>query len=184
MRRVPVLVLVMLVALVGIVALSRSGAATAHDATPDAKDHHPVVGTWLADTDTDDPESLPSTFIFSADGAFQEVNAEGDVGLGRWEATGDRSVGLTIWFFGTDEDGEFGGTAVVRAEGEVSEDGQTFTATYTLEFVDPDGTGTGQYGPANAMGTRLAVEPMGSPVGSMSDLFEQFEGTPEATPAP
>lgn len=73
---------------------------------------------------------------------------------------------------------------VVRADIEVAEDGQTLTATYTGEFIGPDGTSTGEVGPGLAEGTRLAVEPQGTPIGSFEEVFgEQPVGTPEATPA-
>jgi hypothetical protein len=48
----------------------------------------------------------------------------------------------------------------------------------------PDGSMSGQYGPGHAHGTLLSVEPMGGPVGPLSDLFQQSEGTPEASPTP
>jgi plastocyanin len=60
------------------------------------------------------------------------------------------------------------------------------TATYTLEFVDAGGTATGQYGPGQVSGTRIAVELMGEPVGTLEELFAQFEegeAPPEASPA-
>jgi hypothetical protein len=185
MRRISFLVLVMLISLIAIGSLGRTAGTSAHDeATPGAMASHPFVGTWQLDTDMDDPENAPELVLVSADGSYLEVDAEGGVGVGTWESTGDRTVNLTIRFLNADEEG-FTGLAIVRAEGEVAEDGQSWTASYTLEFVDPDGTTAGEYGPASAYGMRLPVEQMGSPVGSMTDLFEQFEGTPEAgTPTP
>ena len=185
MRRISFLVLVMLISLIAIGALGRTAGTSAQDyATPGEMAKHPFVGTWQLDTDMDDPENAPELVIVTADGSYLEVDAEGGVGVGTWESTGDRTVNLTIRFLNGDEEG-FAGLAIVRAEGEVAEDGQSWTASYTLEFVDPDGTTTGEYGPASAYAMRLPVEPMGSPVGSFTDLFEQFEGTPEAgTPTP
>ncbi len=51
--------------------------ATVQDATPAATDAHPVVGTWLLDTDADDPGNAPEMVIFTADGGYISVDAEG-----------------------------------------------------------------------------------------------------------
>ena len=72
----------------------------------------------------------------------------------------------------------------IRAAGEVSEDGQSFTAEFTIEFTG-EGAPTGEYGPGHVTGTRINVEPIGTPAGSLEDLFAQFEeGTAPAGTAP
>ena len=82
-------------------------------------------------------------------------------------------------------DDEEEGAFRIRASIEVAADGQSFTASYTLELLDPaTGEGMGEYGPGTATGTRLMAEAPGTPVGSLEDLFSQFEGTPEASPVP
>ena len=48
--------------------------------------------------------------------------------------------------------------------------------------VDPSGQSSGEIGPGMAEGTRREVEEPGTPVASFEEFFEQFEGTPEATP--
>ena len=64
----------------------------------------------------------------------------------------------------------------------MSEDGQTFTAEFSIEFTG-EGAPTGEYGPGHVTGTRINVEPMGTPAGSLDDLFAQFEeGTTPAVP--
>jgi hypothetical protein len=68
---------------------------------------------------------------------------------------------------------------IIRASIEVAPDGQSLTATYTLEFIDPDGTSSGEIGPGMAEGTKLAVEPMGTPVASFEEAFEAPAATPE-----
>jgi hypothetical protein len=89
-----------------------------------------------------------------------------------------RSVALTIVErFGNEEEGAF--TVTVRAAGEVDASGDALTGTYTVELTLPDGTRTGEYGPGTVEGTRIAVEPMGTPLGTLEELFAQFE---EATP--
>jgi hypothetical protein len=179
MRRVPVLVVVMLVSLLAIIAAGRSSPTRAQDASPAAMSQSPLIGSWQLDTDTDDPSNPPELIVFSEDGAYLEFAIDGP-GVGRWESSGADTADLTIWFLGADENG-YNGTTVVRASIQMSADGASFDADYTVELMQPDGTMSGQYGPGHAHGTRLSVEPMGSPTGPLSDLF----GTPAAgTPAP
>jgi hypothetical protein len=154
---------------------------TARQATPTAMDGHPLVGTWLLDTNADDPANAPEVTIFTADGAYISVDAEGFPNHGVWEASGERSATLTIVSPGLEDEGAFAGTFMVRATIEVDETGDAFTAQYTGEFVGPDGTGTGEYGPGTATATRIAVEAMGTPAGPIEVLFEEEAA---ATPAP
>jgi hypothetical protein len=141
---------------------------------------HPILGTWelLADVGDGDT-SCPSQIVFTDDGAYIDVDCEGAVVIGAWEPTGDLTANMT--FTSYDE----GGAYRVRAAVEVAEDGQSFSGTFTFELVDPaSGEGMGEYGPGTVTATRLVAEGPGTPVGSVIDLFSQFEeGTPEATPA-
>ena len=50
---------------------------------------HPLVGAWLLDTDAADPANAPDVVVFTTDGAYISVDAEGFPTLGVWEATGD-----------------------------------------------------------------------------------------------
>jgi hypothetical protein len=139
---------------------------------------HPLVGTWLLDTNADDPANAPEVTIFTADGAYISVDAEGFPNHGVWEATGERTAALTIVSPGMEEEA-FAGMFVVRASVEVDETGDSFTAQYTGEFVTPDGIGTGEYGPGTATATRITVEEMGTPAGPIEVLLE---GEAAATP--
>jgi hypothetical protein len=71
----------------------------------------------------------------------------------------------------------------IRATGEVSEDGQSFTAEFTLELIG-EGAPPGEFGPGSVTGTRINVEPMGTPAAPVEalfpDLFPPENGT---TPA-
>jgi hypothetical protein len=186
MRRATVLLSVVALVLVGLVGLGRVGAQEATpvagppETTPVAGTH-PIVGSWLADTDADDPTNPPALFAFHADGTYVQSEVEG-VSVGTWEATGDRTATLTLHSIFLDEaGGQF--MVTVRAAIEVAADGQSFAASFTLELTLPDGTSTGEYGPGTATGTRIAVEVPGEPVGPLEDLFGQFEEiepTPEA----
>jgi hypothetical protein len=182
MRRISVLAL-LVVALGGLVALAPVPGIGAQDGTPAAGTAgHPLVGAWVLDTDADDPTNPPTLAGFGADGIYTQVDADGTVGIGAWQATGPSTAALTFHSLAA-ENGQYGGMVTIRAAIEVGADGQTLTATYTLEFVSPEGTGTGQYGPGRVTGAKVAVEPMGTPEGPLSALEGQFGATPEATPA-
>src|SRR3954447_24158905 len=94
---------------------------------------HPIVGTWIADTDQESDTNAFDMFTFNGDGTYIEADANGDVSLGAWEATGPTTANLSIMAFQGDDDGNNNGGYMVRASIEVAVDGQTFTATYTLE---------------------------------------------------
>ena len=60
---------------------------------------------------------------------------------------------------------------------EVAPDGQTLTADFTIQFTG-EGAPEGEFGPGTVTGTRVSVEPMGTPAGSLEDLEGSFaEGT-------
>jgi hypothetical protein len=121
---------------------------------------------------------VPSLTYFAADGGFVEIDPDGSNGLGTWEPTGDSTANLTFHFVDEEE-----GVTTIRVSIEVSPDGQSFTATFTLEFMDPEsGESSGEVGPGSVTGTRIVVEGPGTPVMSFEDAFAA-EGSPEATPA-
>jgi hypothetical protein len=135
---------------------------------------HPIVGAWLLTVD-EFPDEPPSLVAFHADGTYQEADADGTTGIGSWEATGPSSVNLTFMsIFPSDDGGSAPSGQTIRAAGEVSEDGQTFTAEFSIELTG-EGAPAGEYGPGHVTGTRINVEPMGTPAGSLEDLFTQFE---------
>jgi len=73
---------------------------------------------------------------------------------------------------------------VIRASIEVAADGQSFTGTFTDEFVfDPAGGGTsGEIGPGTITGTRLEAKAPGTPAMTFEEFLPQPKETPEATP--
>jgi hypothetical protein len=178
MKRVSILAVLTTVVVLGLVVVTHAPRIGAQD-TEMAE--HPLVGTWLLDTDADDPTNAPTLGIFTADGIYAQVEADGAVGMGSWHATGPNMAEMTFHGLFGAEEGEFFGMATIRSAIEVASDGQSLTATFTLEFTDPDGTSSGEYGPGNVTGTKVVVEPMGTPVGPLETLFEE-EGTPEASP--
>lgn len=146
--------------------------AVAQEATPAATDQHPLVGAWLFDNAEIDPEIPYTLDFFYANGTYLTVDGEGSPAGGVWEVTGPNTADLTFWVI------EGAAMSIVRANIEVSEDGQSLTATYTFEFIDAGGTSTGQIGPGTIEATKLAVEAPGDPVGSFEDVFAEPEATP------
>jgi hypothetical protein len=128
---------------------------------------HPIVGAW----ESEDP---PGTDVFHADGTVVSITADGVVG-GVWEPTGPNSADVTVRIPTPD-----GGVAFLRGGVEVSEDGSSYTATYTVELVGADGASSGQMGPQTGTGSRIVVEPMGSPTAPFPDL----EAAPAASASP
>ena len=142
---------------------------------------HPLVGAWIVDTDTAQPDNPPSKVIIGSDGTYLQVDTDGSVAVGSWEPTGKRTGALTVLFHTMDAEGLVQ-AVTIRADAKVSADDQNLTATYTLEFSSPDGTSTGQVGPGTATGTRIAVEPMGEPVAPLAP-DEDPAASPAASPA-
>jgi hypothetical protein len=177
MRRLVVLFSAATLSIVGGV-IGAAAVASGSTATtePSSTEAHPMVGTWVL-TDNSNPEG-PSTIVgaFSSDGTFVQVE-EGDVGVGVWEPTGPTSAALTFTELGSPEEG--GGSFTLRATVEIAPDGQSLTADYTVEVTGVEGVPAGEYGPGTATGTRVVVEPMGTPVGSLDELFGSFEPTIE-----
>lgn len=147
------------------------------DAEAPSAASHPLVGAWIL-VDASDPEA-PFAASFSSDGIYHDSDPEGS-GLGAWEPTGPTSAALTMVIMPPTEEG--GGTITIRATIEVAADGQTFTADFSIE-ASGEGAPAGEFGPGSVTATRIAVEPMGTPVGSLEDLFGQFEGTVPADTA-
>jgi hypothetical protein len=154
--------------------------ASAQEATPTAMTDHPLVGAWILDRDTTHATNPLQLIVATADGLYLGVEYGGRTAVGVWEATGPRTAAVTLRLPGPTEGVPFVGLAVIRGTVEVAENGLSFTAPYTLEVVAPDGTRSGEYGVTTAQGTRITLEDMGVPVGTLDEL----EGAMGATPTP
>jgi len=122
-------------------------AAAAQESTPADLAGHPLVGTWFLDNDPANPANPPGTFILHADGSYVEVNADGPVRLGAWEATGDTTATLTIVAYDQDAAGASLGGITIRLAIELDPGGDSYHAVGTIELVAPDGSSRGQGGP-------------------------------------
>ena len=149
--------------------------------TEEPTEGHPIVGTWIYTVDGF-PEAFTVLVDIDADGTWHDFRPPGTTSIGSWEATGPNSFNLTFHSLSLTEDGSIA-ILTIRASGEVSEDGQSWTADYTAELTG-EGPSPGEYGVGSATGTRINVEPMGTPVAPVEalfpDLFPPEEGTAPA----
>lgn len=166
MHRFLVCVALVAVALVSIVTIGRSVGTNAQEATPGATAGHPLIGTWIIDSDVDTADDPPSVTIVMSDGTAVDTTADG-AAAGAWEATGPGTATLTL--VGVFQEEGFGGSFYIRADVEVDAAGETFTSPYTFTVVAADGTVL-ETGQLTARGTRLhvpAAEAVGTPLPGM-----------------
>ena len=128
---------------------------------------HPAVGSWVLDTAPENPQNPPEMLTFNAEGTYRNWTVNG-TGVGAWEPSGERGFAGTALYPFVDEGAGLSGLVKARIVGEVAEDGQTMSGTYTVEFpTEPVGVfpPPGEYGPAAWIATRILVEPQGETVG-------------------
>ena len=119
-----------------------------------------VVSSGTASVAVGNPPALTT---LHADGTVRDWTVN-DGGVGEWEPTGERGLASTMLYPLVDPEAGFVGVNTVRIIGEVSEDGQTSSGTFTLEFpTEPEGVfpPPGEWGPAQWNATRIVVEPLG-----------------------
>jgi hypothetical protein len=117
---------------------------------------HPLVGAWhIADIDG----TTLYVASFQNDGVYQQVDSDHG-GTGVWEATGPNS-GAVTWVVPSSE-----GLAKFRATFEVSSDGQSVTIDWEGEELSEPPQ---ELGPGSQTGTRINGEPMGTPVGPITE---------------
>jgi hypothetical protein len=122
-------------------------------------------------------DSFPSVAIFHADGTYTEVLPWGQVILGAWQPTGERTVVLTqIFNYLVDDElvvGQGRGTMEVDATGDTLSFETVSVGRFTDGRIDFTDEGT------PATGTRLAAGPMLS----LDELIAVTEPVGAATPA-
>ena len=174
-----------------LVALLLATVAGAPGVSAQDTSEHPAVGAWIVDStpeDTTDPLEL----VTIAPGGIVTDAFEEGTGYGSWAATGDRTADATIVVpFNDPGCGCVLGSATIRTSVEVAEDGQSFAGTYTFEppaeMAEAMGIPAGQLGPGDVTGQRIAVEPMGEPVGPIPEEEAPGVESPapvESPPAP
>ena len=141
----------------------------AQDAETEDFAGHAMVGSWLVDTDIDNPMNPGALASFHDDGTFFESEG-GIIAVGVWEPVDQQTAMATFLGQAPDEAGNLS-TFKVRVTINLAADAKSFRAPYTLEAIAPDGTGSGEFGLATAVGTRITIEPQGAPLGPISDLL-------------
>ncbi len=166
MRRFPVAVSVLAVALVALVAVGRTGVATvAQDATP-AAGGDGIVGSWVVTVRVDNGPSFPNYATFMPGGVLINTADDRAIGHGAWRATGDGTYATTFVH------PVFGGNGALEGE-------STVRSTLTL---DPDGDGFS--GPFLTEGTDLAGNVVSSFTGTVDAARIAVEPLAAGTPAP
>jgi hypothetical protein len=151
-----------------------------------AREGHPILGSWIVDGTPAVAEDAPDLFSYGIEGSLRGAGPNGP-SVGAWQPTGERSADVIAHYFIDSPEGDFLGLATIRGSVEVSEDGQTFSGTYTFEppavFAVAMGIPEGELGPSEVTGQRIAVEPMGEPVAPLPE-FPEPEQPSDGVPAP
>jgi hypothetical protein len=167
------------VALSGLVLAGLSGdRVSAQDAASGERTAHPLVGTWMVDTNVDDDTDLPEIGIFTSDGSVFGLGATRWVS-GAWDVADDHTGDVTMaGVF----DANGGGYVVVRGPHQVDDTGDVWTCDCTFTVVAPDGTVIAS-GSAPARATRLPVESVEAAGQPLAGFPTWSPVTAESTPA-
>ena len=106
-----------------------------HESTEAATAAHPVAGLWCWNLAHMNPPGARSYAIFHADGTFIDANPFLGTGVGLWQATGERTADLLIYYYdaGTDAGGNRLNVVIAKGPIEVDEAGQALTLLCTYE---------------------------------------------------
>ena len=135
------------------------GSVSAQGATPVAIAPHPIIGAWEVRTTSGVFPGLLFA-IFTTDGVYLQVEyvpageTRSPVGVGTWEATGERSADAMYWVL-QDEDGTH---VMAWLSLEVSIVGTTLDGTMWTLIMDRLG-GISEQATASLSGTKLTAEP-------------------------
>lgn len=150
-RSLAILTIITLIGLGGMGRLSLG--ASAQNATPDNRTSHPLIGTWMVDTNTETDTDAPEIGIFTADGSTFGLGASRWVS-GVWDVADETSgVATLVGVF----EANGGGYVVLRGIHAVDATGETWTCDCTFTVVGADGTVLDS-GSAPAMAHRIPVQ--------------------------
>jgi hypothetical protein len=143
-------------------------------------EEHPIVGAWVIQVETDclpdrpcPPPLLRNMAILDSDGWATIAYGQG-VAVGSWQPTGERTADMTFRFHELNKKGNVVGLGILLSSAEVAEDGQSFTATGTVEFPGLFDT-EGQFGPFPELSARrIAVESMAERGESVGAVVPQY----------
>ncbi len=174
----PVYAMALLLAVLLVAGPALSGSAAAQAGTPTTAGSG-FVGSWrLVVTDQSGGRPpFPALAAFEAGGVFVTSNplvtpaAPGapnkltfsTTGYGAWTATPNGGAALTFMAIDSDEQGHVIAVATIRATFVLGADGNSFSGPFAVTVAAPNGKVVFTSG-GTVSGTRIAVEPMGSPV--------------------
>ena len=170
MYRVPIVVMIVAVVLLGVAGIGIQPTAGIDAATPGAEGTG-FVGSWRVAVSPEQGPPEVSFGTFNAEGTL--VTAVSPVlpappdapspvvftsaGHGAWEETGADTARITFVLLTADAQGTPLGTATVRGHLTLSADAQSFRGEVVRTLTDPTGT-TLMTGPAMVEGTRILAE--------------------------
>jgi hypothetical protein len=98
--------------------------------------------------------------VFAAGGGLVDSGRPpGTPGFGAWVRRGENTFALTFLALRFDPQGHFAGTTKVRAQANLSEDGNTYTGPGLTEMFDATGKLIASF-KSTAQATRITVEPL------------------------
>ena len=112
--------------------------------TLSAQDTHTIKGTWAVNVNVTNCQTgavirtVHSLQLYSRDGSLNETANTFLRGssVGVWTQTGDHMYSDTFWFFRYKPDGTFASTAQAADAIVLSDDGNTYTSTGTVQDFD------------------------------------------------
>ena len=147
---------------IGLIAAALIVVISASGANPDSSANH-LVGTWQL-TVNRGPALPPVKGLttYTSDGT---LIGTGNTVLrgpahGAWEHVSGRVYADTHYFFRFDSNGMLLGSQKIRETVELSQDGDSYTATASSDQFDPNGNLTASGLPATITATRIKVEPL------------------------
>jgi len=170
MRRLPVLLSVVAVVLLGLVAGAHIGPATAQEGSPTAGGLD-LAGSWRVVISTTDGRTFLTLSTFGADGTVvssglpaQQAPPGTPPGVvfvgtahGAWEATGSDTANATFVHLRASGEGQPLGTITPRLAITVGADGQTFSGEFVTTLADPAGATLATFS-GTVQGTRIVAE--------------------------
>ena len=175
MRRVPVLLSVLAVMLLGLTAAARGAATAAQEGTP-AADGPDLAGSWRVVLTFADGRTVLSLGTYGADGTAVSSGLPAmaappgappgvvfsSLAHGAWEATGPDTANITVVHLRANQEGQPLGTLTGRFAVTLDADGQTYRGDVESVLADPSGTEVVRF-TGTVQATRMAAEAPGTP---------------------
>jgi hypothetical protein len=149
-------------AVLALTAMIAAGAISASSGDAGRHGANGIVGSWEATVDRGPAfPSLKTFHTLTGDGSIVETGSDTmfrSPAIGTWEYVGDRTFATTMVFHRFSPTGVYLGTAKIKANRRLSEDGETYTAVALLELHDPAGNVLVSGLRSTGIGKRIEVE--------------------------